>query len=341
MLRPPRYNAPDDPLQTIAYDREPEAALSDFAEHHMRALARVDTVTLDPHKSGFIPYPAGALCYRDERMPDLISITSPVVSHGGVFESVGTNGIEGSKPGAAAVATHLSHTVIPTNAAGYGRILGRCVFGAKRFYAALVSLHDAQTPYTITPVNLLPAEEAGKSHVEIEEERDRVRRHIVPLKNETLMARFEEDHELEDLFRALGPDLTVVAYAVNFRTAAGINRDLGLMNELNDRLFRRMSLETNDDKHQEQRPLYVTASEYDPAGMGQDFVDALAARAQVTPEPGQSLAYLISTIQNPWVTQTSKGSMLPKLMQELDAVIRQEVHAVVHRHGLTPFDERA
>jgi glutamate/tyrosine decarboxylase-like PLP-dependent enzyme len=41
------------------------APLSEFTTRQLRALARADSITVDPHKSGYIPYPAGALCYRN------------------------------------------------------------------------------------------------------------------------------------------------------------------------------------------------------------------------------------------------------------------------------------
>ena len=55
-----------------------------------------------PHKGGFIPYPAGALCYRNGAMRSIVTFTAPLVYHGGADPTVGVFGIEGSKPGAAA-----------------------------------------------------------------------------------------------------------------------------------------------------------------------------------------------------------------------------------------------
>src|ERR1700683_4931254 len=38
------------------------------------------TITLDPHKSGYVPYPAGGLCIRDERHRFLTTWTSPFIN---------------------------------------------------------------------------------------------------------------------------------------------------------------------------------------------------------------------------------------------------------------------
>lgn len=57
------------------------------------------------HRSGYCPYPAGGLCYRDGRMRYLVTWTSPVIfreADANKGESIGVYGVEGSKPGAAA-----------------------------------------------------------------------------------------------------------------------------------------------------------------------------------------------------------------------------------------------
>lgn len=80
-------------------------------------------------RSGYVNYPAGGLCYRDGRMKYLITWTSPIVYHPGDEEgSMGVYGVEGRKPGAAAVATWLTHRMLKIQPEGYGRLLGEAVF---------------------------------------------------------------------------------------------------------------------------------------------------------------------------------------------------------------------
>ncbi len=38
-----------------------------------KALSQADSITVDPHKVGFIPYAAGAICMKDKRIVDLVS----------------------------------------------------------------------------------------------------------------------------------------------------------------------------------------------------------------------------------------------------------------------------
>ena len=90
----------------------PEMMLSEYVHKELAAFHECDTITIDPHKSGFCPYPAGAICYKDERMNNFLNITGSVLYyHGDV--NLGDVGIEGSKPGAAAAGVMLAHRVRP------------------------------------------------------------------------------------------------------------------------------------------------------------------------------------------------------------------------------------
>jgi hypothetical protein len=315
----------------------PEWPLSDHVRCEMGALELADSITVDPHKAGFIPYPAGALCYRDEAMPGLIRHTSPVVFHDGAAPTVGVYGIEGSKPGAAATAVYLSHHAIPPDRTGYGQLLSRCIFNSKRFYAALVTLAGPADPFIIVPFNRLPAERAGLPPTLIEAERGRIRDEIVGFENDQLMERLRGDSNLLHLFQALGPDLTVCAYALNLRTATGINRDPHVMNALNDRMFRKCSVEVPPEGGLPEARLFLTDAAFDPNVHGESFVAEFARRAGVCHVPDLPLTHLISTAQNPWLTDTAKGNFIPHLMGIFRDVASEAVSEVITEHGLTPM----
>jgi glutamate/tyrosine decarboxylase-like PLP-dependent enzyme len=54
------------------------------------------TITLDPHKSGYVPYPAGGLCIRDERHRFLTTWTSPFINVNHENDiAMGIYGVEG------------------------------------------------------------------------------------------------------------------------------------------------------------------------------------------------------------------------------------------------------
>ena len=88
----------------------PEMYLSTYVHDQLSALHHCDTITVDPHKSGFCPYPGGAICYRDRRMNSFLSIATKVLYYHGKM-ILGDIGIEGSKPGASAVAVMMANRV--------------------------------------------------------------------------------------------------------------------------------------------------------------------------------------------------------------------------------------
>ena len=96
---------------TIISKYVPIAPLSKHATDNLNALRDADTVTSDPHKTGYVPYPAGGLSYRNGTMKDFVLLAAPEVFHSEDDLSVGVNGLEGSKPGAAGAGVLLSHRV--------------------------------------------------------------------------------------------------------------------------------------------------------------------------------------------------------------------------------------
>jgi glutamate/tyrosine decarboxylase-like PLP-dependent enzyme len=109
----------------------PSLSLKSDTLKDMIALKDADSITVDPHKAGYIPYPAGSLCYRDGRMRFLVTWTSPYLTQGST-ENIGVYGVEGSKPGAAAMAAWLSNQTIGLDPKGYGMLLGEAAFTSAR-----------------------------------------------------------------------------------------------------------------------------------------------------------------------------------------------------------------
>lgn len=95
----------------------------------MAAVARSDSVTVDPHKLGYLPYGAGAFLCRDRRPLELLAESADYVFHdaegddpGARLNAIGRYEIEGSNPGAMAAAVCVTHRVIPLDATHFGRI---------------------------------------------------------------------------------------------------------------------------------------------------------------------------------------------------------------------------
>jgi glutamate/tyrosine decarboxylase-like PLP-dependent enzyme len=121
----------------------------------VEALAGVDSVSIDPHKLGYVPYPAGALLIRDGRSRALVATEPPYILPSHVPRQsneavVGRFSFEGSRPGASAASVWLSHRSIPLDERGYGYIIERTAAGAHRLHAALATA-DA-SPFRIVPL---------------------------------------------------------------------------------------------------------------------------------------------------------------------------------------------
>ena len=106
------------------------------------ALAEVDSVTVDPHKLGYLPYGAGAFACRDQRAMPLLAEAADYVFHGGGaddyatrYRQLGQLIPEGSKSGAMAAAVYVSHRVLPLDHANFGLLPRQTVLAAEAFQA--------------------------------------------------------------------------------------------------------------------------------------------------------------------------------------------------------------
>lgn len=302
----------------------PAMCMSPYVTRQYQALPYADSITIDPHKAGYCPYPAGGLCYRNGAMRDLVAFTAPVVYHGGTDPTVGVYGVEGSKPGAAPAGVYLSHRVIRPDQSGYGKILGKSFWSSKRLYAALITMADERDDFTVTPFQRIPAEVEGGSPGEIRAQYEYIRREIVPKTNDELLA----DRQAMELFRQLGSDQIILAYSFNFKDENGeLNSDLDLANQLNNDIFTALSLQTYNGGHVPDVPMFVTSSDFEPAIYGQALVDDYSRRMGVDARPGESVQFLISTTMNPWLTDTERGDFIPTLIE----VLRETVEASVRK----------
>jgi glutamate/tyrosine decarboxylase-like PLP-dependent enzyme len=128
-------------LRTVAPNDD---CLSAHVKMALASLPEADSITVDPHKMGFIPYPSGIISFKDKhavlhshQVAPYITLnheTPNPLDDAELDQSVGPYIIEGSKPGASAVATWLTHKTIPLNPSGHGKIIKASLENALRFY---------------------------------------------------------------------------------------------------------------------------------------------------------------------------------------------------------------
>ena len=122
------------------------AGFRDFPAPHvaaaMGALAEVDSLTIDPHKLGYLPYGAGAFLCRDQRAIDLLAEGADYVFQGGGdgdyfarHRSLGRYIPEGSKSGANAAAVYVTHRVLPLDAGHFGELQALSLRASEVFVA--------------------------------------------------------------------------------------------------------------------------------------------------------------------------------------------------------------
>ena len=117
---------------------------SDLVYRAFTSVKHADSVTIDPHKLGFLPYAAGAFVARDREVVDFITQQAAYVFDLGDVEdevsredqlrNLGQYILEGSKPGAAAASVAVAHEVLPLHSEGLGRILRHTIRACEYFY---------------------------------------------------------------------------------------------------------------------------------------------------------------------------------------------------------------
>ncbi|KAI1330742.1 pyridoxal-dependent decarboxylase domain-containing protein [Xylariaceae sp. FL0255] len=312
----------------------PDATLRAQTQEDLYAMRFTDSITVDPHKAGYIPYPAGGLCYRDGRMRFLVTWTSPYLSRGSVT-SIGIYGVEGSKPGASAMSAWLANKTIGLNQDGYGALLGEVTWTCTRFSAEWAALTDSQSPFICVPFNMLPSElEKHVSEDIIETEKRRIKRDIV---NKTNAKIIEEDRGRPDdlkamkLMRELGSDLNINAFALNFRYEDGrLNDDIEEANYLMGRVIEKVSVEKPTD-NPTKIPFYLTSTTFDDKLYGRckaNFVRRLGLEQST-----MDLMVLRNVVMSPFPTD---GNFTNDLAQIFYDIVEKETEVVRKRNTLAP-----
>ena len=116
------------------------------------SVSQVESVTVDPHKLGYIPYPAGAYVARHAGVVDFVTEkASYVFGQPGVttdndlrskLGKLGQYILEGSKPGASAASVHVTHRVLPLHTDAFGEILKETVRSCEYFFDQLDELAE-------------------------------------------------------------------------------------------------------------------------------------------------------------------------------------------------------
>ncbi len=316
--RDPDLPIPTDPDPYI--DDVSDVPISDYVVAQYRKLREADSITVDPHKMGYVQYPAGALIYRNGELRRLTTFTGSYIGGIGSVKpgepTVGIFGLEGSKPGAASTAVYLSHRVIRPTVSGYGRIVRRSMANAKRLFLKLMALNVDNQVYECIPLTPLPDEQEG-----LDRSRDYYRcQELAGHLPEELLNGPDADY-----FRNIGPDLNIVDYVFNPLRADGHpNSDPERFTKLNAGVYDAFHVAFNPPEpiRDDGPPLMITRTEFARKDYGDTFMDTFAHRIGLDGQP-ETLDCLRSTVMDPYVTTTAEGDFLDTVVAELDRKVRE------------------
>lgn len=271
--------------------------LSKYVIEQLKSIRFCDSVTIDPHKCGYIPYPAGSIAYRNKKMINLVTFGAPYIGKLDTEPSVGQFGVEGSKPGAAASAVFLSHSVIRPSINGYGKLLSQTLINTKLFYVYLILMAQKKDPFFIVPLPRLPGEKNGDA---VKSEIEFIKHNIYEKKVEDIM----DDEKLRKYFNKLGPDQNILNYAFNYYHENGsINTDINKVNMLNQMIYDKLHVKPGTPINQ--YDLFLTITTFYKKDYGNIFISNLANRLKIShPDKVENISYLRSVIMDPWGIDT-------------------------------------
>ncbi len=110
-----------------------ETALSSTAVSALKALGRADSITIDPHKLGYVPYACGAFLTRDVDRYAVSAFDAPYLDRPELGDGKWSSTLEGSRSAAGAAATWLTGRTLGFGPDGLGALLAETVRAAHEF----------------------------------------------------------------------------------------------------------------------------------------------------------------------------------------------------------------
>ncbi|KAF8968538.1 pyridoxal phosphate-dependent transferase [Flammula alnicola] len=306
----------------------PHVGLRKDTARQLAHLKFADSITVDPHKAGYIPYPAGALCYRDGRMRYLLTWSAPYLHQGSEGESIGVYGVEGRRqPGAAAAAVFMAHETIGLTPSGHGSLLGQAMYTCRRYASHWSAMSTDDTSFVVVPFNPIPAElEPSPDPKKIEEQKEFIRKNILYKSNTELY----HNPEAMELLNQLGSDLNINVFACNFRYLDGtLNTDIEEANWLNRRIFERLSV-TSAEEDPLSIPFYLTSTTFKQADYG---VCATEMKRRMGLVGNQDLVVLRNVVMSPF---TTVNDFVGKMADVFQKVLEEEVKNARIRNEIKP-----
>ncbi|MFI1379811.1 hypothetical protein [Embleya sp. NPDC020886] len=230
----------------------------------------------------------------------------------------------------------LSHRVVRPDQSGYGRILGQAMFNSKRLYAAIVTLGLDHEDIVVAPAQRLPAErEHPHDEKALREQLRFIHDRIVVKSNEQILA----DPEAMKLLAEMGSDQIIIGYAFNARIDGKPNTSLDKANRLNRRIVEILNVAPAKAGAKglvapnDQPDVILSGSAFERELYKNHYLAPLLARLGVQDDPRiDAVDYLVSCTMDPWVTDTSEGDFIGKVLRPAVAAgVRKAIAEIFHK----------
>ncbi len=131
-----------------------EGALDPKQSAALRAIGRAQSITIDPHKLGYVPYSCGAFLTKNKQAYQASSFQAPYIDRADDGDKWRCT-LEGSRSGAGAAATWLTGKTLGFEAEKFGAIIAAGIEARKIFQAALGAENKLVRPLMPSDTNIL------------------------------------------------------------------------------------------------------------------------------------------------------------------------------------------
>lgn len=139
--------------RTMTCDRELSQKLSRPVQEAFGALPKVDSITLDPHKMGYVPYACGAFIARDAHHYRTREFAAAYLKSDNQSRWAST--LEGSRSGAGVTAVWLANKTLGLESHGYGRLLEKGIDARELMHKELARQIPDYLPVTPFDLNII------------------------------------------------------------------------------------------------------------------------------------------------------------------------------------------
>lgn len=277
------------------------------------AMPDADSITVDPHKLGYVPYPAGVVAFKNKNVTQLVAQKAQYISNiSGQIESidtpkidsVGSYIIEGSKPGAAAMSCWLSAKTIPLNLHNHGKVIKTTLLNAQRF-AYYIRQHHKMT--FISAEKKWKYETLPETPFKFVTLYDNIDTNVVCFL--VIPMRWDENK----LFDSQKKRNVSVSYWGQTPPMKDVGSGLIALNELNKAVYQNFTIQ-NMPREQKTPPygqqFFVSKTVLDKSQYAYSSIEKVLKKLDIEKESyeNEGLFVLRSTIMNPWYYTMYRGT---------------------------------